>query len=103
LYGDPQVVVLDEPNSNLDQDGEAALERTLRELRRAGRTAVVVTHRRNLLAQVDRIVVITEGQVSLAGPRDQVLAALQQAIEPHAPRAAAARGEAANVPAAEAA
>jgi ATP-binding cassette subfamily C protein EexD len=103
LYGDPKVVVLDEPNSNLDQDGEAALERTLRELRRAGRTAVVVTHRRNLLAQVDRIVVITDGQVSLAGPRDQVLAALQQAIEPHAPRAAAARGEAANVPAAEAA
>lgn len=90
LYGDPQVVVLDEPNANLDQEGEAALEWTLRRLERAGRTVVVVTHRRNLLALADQILLIRDGTVGMLGARDQVLAALQKAADEAAARHAAA-------------
>ena len=76
--------MLDEPNSNLDQDGEAALALTLGALRRAGRTVVVVTHRRNILAQADRILLLAEGQIAMYGPRDKVLATLAQAADPNA-------------------
>ncbi|MGR8920134.1 MAG: type I secretion system permease/ATPase [Gammaproteobacteria bacterium] len=77
LYGEVRVLVLDEPNSNLDQEGDAALVRTLNELRQAGRTVVLVTHRSNLLVQVDRILVLNAGEVAMLGERDQVLAQLQ--------------------------
>lgn len=79
LYGEPQLIVLDEPNSNLDQEGDAALEATLAELRRAGRTVVVVTHRNNLLKQADKILLLADGQIAAYGNRDKVIAALQQA------------------------
>jgi ATP-binding cassette subfamily C protein EexD len=99
LYGSPQVIVLDEPNSNLDEEGEAALARTLADLKRAGRTVVVVTHRRNILALADHIMALGDGQIAIYGARDKVLAALQQAAEqarraaqPSLPTAAAARG-----------
>lgn len=84
LYGDPQLVVLDEPNSNLDQEGEAALARTLSDLKRAGRTVVVITHRRNILDRVDKILLMGEGQIAMYGARDKVLAALRQAAEQEA-------------------
>jgi ABC-type protease/lipase transport system fused ATPase/permease subunit len=79
LYGDPQVIVLDEPNSNLDEEGDAALARTLTELKRSGRTVVVVTHRRNILGQCDKILVMADGQIALHGERDKVLTALKEA------------------------
>ncbi len=79
LYGNPQIIVLDEPNSNLDQDGDAALARTLAGLKQAGRTVVVVTHRSNLLTIVDQILILNDGQISLYGERDRVLASLQPA------------------------
>ncbi|HET7160668.1 MAG TPA: ATP-binding cassette domain-containing protein, partial [Burkholderiales bacterium] len=79
LYDEPRVIVLDEPNSNLDQDGEAALTRTLAALKNAGRTVVVVTHRTNVLSQADKILLMAEGQIAMYGPRDKVLATLQQA------------------------
>ncbi|RPI46836.1 MAG: type I secretion system permease/ATPase [Betaproteobacteria bacterium] len=79
LYGEPRFIVLDEPNSNLDQEGDAALAKTLAELKRAGRTVVVVTHRRNVLQQSDRVLLMAEGQIAVYGNRDQVLAALRQA------------------------
>lgn len=88
LYGDPQVIVLDEPNSNLDQDGEAALARTLEDLKRAGRTVVVVTHRNKVLSLVDKILFLAEGQIAVYGSRDKVLATLEQA----AAQQAATRG-----------
>jgi ATP-binding cassette subfamily C protein EexD len=90
LYGDPKIVVLDEPNANLDQDGEAALEWTLRRLERTGHTVIVVTHRRNILALADQILLIRDGQVGMLGPRDQVLAALQKAADEAAARHTAA-------------
>lgn len=91
LYGNPQVIVLDEPNSNLDQEGEVALLRTLVELKRKGCTVIVITHRANVLNQVDKILLLVEGQMALYGTREQVLSALQQtaargraAANPHA-------------------
>jgi len=79
LYGEPRVIVLDEPNSNLDQDGDAALAKTLADLKSAGRTVVVVTHRNNVLSQVDKILFMAEGQIAVYGNRDEVIATLQQA------------------------
>lgn len=79
LHGDPPLVVLDEPNSNLDQAGDAALAETLRGLRENGSTVIVVSHRANLLGQADRILMLADGQAALYGPRDEVLAKLAQA------------------------
>jgi ATP-binding cassette subfamily C protein EexD len=81
LYGDPRLIVLDEPNSNLDQDGDAALMKTLEELKRKGRTIVVVTHRQNVLALADKILLLVEGQIAVYGDRDKVLAALHQGLK----------------------
>lgn len=88
LHGDPQVVVLDEPNSNLDQAGEIGLANALAALKRRGATVVVVTHRSALLSQADRILMLADGQVALHGPRDDVIAALNQAQQAQQPAAA---------------
>lgn len=74
LYGDPSLVVLDEPNTNLDQPGERALLATIADLKRAGKTVVVVAHRPNILADVDRILCLNEGVVEAMGSRDEVIA-----------------------------
>ena len=74
LYGDPVLVVLDEPNSNLDDQGEAALVQAVAALKAAGRTVLIITHRPSILSGVDKILVLREGQVQAFGPRDQVMA-----------------------------
>ncbi len=79
LYASPRLIVLDEPNSNLDQDGETALAAALNSLRSQGCTVVVVTHRPSILGQVDCIALMREGQLAAYGPRDEVLQALQRA------------------------
>ncbi len=79
LYGDPRLIVLDEPNSNLDDAGEAALVASVRRLKQEGRTVVVITHRVNILNAVDRLLVLNEGMLRAYGPRDEVLKALQSA------------------------
>ncbi len=73
LYGDPRLLILDEPNSNLDAAGEAALTQTLAGLK-AGKscTCVMVTHKPEILTIVDKILMLRQGQVAMFGPRDQV-------------------------------
>jgi len=73
LYGDPKVVVLDEPNANLDADGEAALAEAITELRSRGTTIVMVSHKPNVLAQADKLMMIRNGRVELFGPREDVM------------------------------
>ncbi len=73
LYLDPFLVVLDEPNSNLDAEGEQALTQAITEVRARGGIAVVVAHRPSALAAVDLILVIGEGRVQAFGRKDEVL------------------------------
>lgn len=77
VYGKPKLVVLDEPNSNLDDEGERSLLQTLQHLKRLGSTVFVVTHRQSLLRYVDQIFVLHEGTLALSGARDQVLMQLK--------------------------
>ena len=79
VYGNPVLVVLDEPNANLDDVGEAALVRTVQQLKARGSTVVLITHRPGILAVADRLMILQDGRVQADGPRDQVLAALRAA------------------------
>jgi ATP-binding cassette subfamily C protein EexD len=94
LYSDPKLVVLDEPNSNLDQEGESALAEALRALKAQRRTVILVTHRTPLLEMADQVVVLVGGQVVRRGPREAVMAALAHAAPKPVPvlRAASASG-----------
>lgn len=88
IYGNPALVVLDEPNANLDDVGEAALVRAVQVLKARGSTVVLVTHRPGILAVADRLVILKNGTVQADGPRDAVLAALRNAqAAPAAPAA----------------
>ncbi|HET9813548.1 MAG TPA: type I secretion system permease/ATPase [Sphingomicrobium sp.] len=73
LFRDPQYLILDEPNSNLDAEGDQQLVRTLEEMKKRGRTILIVAHRLSVLPIVDRLMVIQEGRLAMFGPRDQVL------------------------------
>ena len=79
LYDDPVFVVLDEPNSSLDEAGDAALAQAITQLKARGTTFVVMTHRTSVLAVADKMLVLREGSQQAFGPRDEVLAALNQA------------------------
>ncbi len=89
IYGDPVLVVLDEPNSSLDEAGDAALAAAIRELKARGTTFVVMTHRTSVLAVVDKMLILRDGVMQAFGPRDDVLAALKKANE----QAAAAQAD----------
>lgn len=89
IYGNPRFVVLDEPNSSLDEAGEKALVETLLALKAQGATIMVITHRTSVLAAADLMLVLRDGQVQAYGPRDEVLAALQRAAQPAPPAVAA--------------
>jgi PrtD family type I secretion system ABC transporter len=78
LYGDPRLVVLDEPNSNLDSEGEIALAQAMSSLRQEGITSVVVTHRPSLIAHVDKVLILNAGRVQQFGPAREVMKAMQQ-------------------------
>jgi ATP-binding cassette subfamily C exporter for protease/lipase len=73
IYGNPRFVVLDEPNANLDVEGNHALYKLLQHLKEAGTTVVVVTHKKDILKYSDRILVMKGGKPKIFGPRDQVL------------------------------
>ena len=79
IYGNPTFVVLDEPNSSLDEQGDAALASAIVQLKSRGTTIVVMTHRTSVLGVADKMLVLNEGQTQLFGPRDDVLKALSEA------------------------
>ena len=76
LYGNPAFLVLDEPNSNLDDQGEAALVDAVLSMKAKGSTVVLMTHRTSVLRAVDRLMLLHDGQLRMFGPRDEVLQAL---------------------------
>jgi ATP-binding cassette subfamily C exporter for protease/lipase len=82
LYGDPALVVLDEPNSNLDDAGEAALTAALQDLRKRGKTVVVISHRTSAIAATTLLLVLRDGMAQAFGPTPQVLADLARASRP---------------------
>jgi ATP-binding cassette subfamily C exporter for protease/lipase len=89
IYGRPAFVVLDEPNSSLDEAGDQALTQLIDSRRRQGTTFVVMTHRTSILSVADKILLLVDGQQQAFGPRDEVLAAIRQANEQHARQATA--------------
>ena len=79
LYGDPFMVVLDEPNSNLDREGDDALTRAILGVRARGGVVVVNAHRPSALAGVDRILVLLNGRLHAVGPKDNFFPELPRA------------------------
>ena len=85
LYGEPTLVVLDEPNSSLDEAGDAALARAIAERKARGTTFVVMTHRTSVLGVADKMLLLRDGAQQAFGARDEILAALNQAAQPTRP------------------
>jgi len=92
LFGQPKLVVLDEPNSNLDIDGDVALARTIKALKQSGATVVVVTHRPSLVAEADKIAVINAGRLVHFGDASETMSKLDAVaaqVRSNAPQKAA--------------
>ena len=99
LYGSPRLIILDEPNSNLDEVGDRALIAALHKIRLSGATLFVITHRTNIVSQLDRLMVMSNGGISLFGPRELVLTELnaqqapKQAMQAETNMASVANGK----------
>ena len=78
MYGDPSLIVLDEPNSNLDDTGELALVTAINDLRQRGKTIVLITHRTSVISVTTKLLLLRDGVLEMFGPTNQVLAALQE-------------------------
>jgi len=78
VYGSPRLIVLDEPNSNLDEVGERALSVALQKIKETGATVFIISHRPNILSRLDRIMVLNAGVITMYGAREQVIAELAQ-------------------------
>jgi ATP-binding cassette subfamily C protein EexD len=76
IYGQPKLIILDEPNSNLDDQGERDLLTALRRIKESGRTIIVITHRTSILSMVDKLLLMKDGSVVNFGERDEVLKAV---------------------------
>ena len=93
LYGNPKLLILDEPNSNLDTEGEAALMEALKTARAAGVTIVIIAHRPSVLQFVDKMLVLRDGMVEMFGDRNDVMSKLTRAVPTAAqPQQAAVTG-----------
>ncbi len=77
FYGEPCLVVLDEPNANLDQAGNVALEAAIKNARERGITVVVISHQSHVIKHADNLLLLTEGRIQMMGPRDEVLEKLK--------------------------
>lgn len=95
LFGDPVLIVLDEPNANLDADGEAALSAAMKSAKERGATVIIVAHRPSAIAFVDKLLFLVNGEVRAFGPRDEVLAQIAPKQAPML-RRVVGDGEAAN-------
>ncbi|MCB4920791.1 type I secretion system permease/ATPase [Brucella intermedia] len=73
FYGNPRILVLDEPNANLDSEGETSLERALLDARERGTTVIIITHRMSIAATCDRVLALREGTIASFGPPEEVL------------------------------
>lgn len=82
IYGNPFLVVLDEPNSNLDATGEAALTNAIKAMRERGSIVVVIAHRPSAIATVDKILCLKEGKMAGFGPKEEVLKQVVQPVQP---------------------
>lgn len=91
LYGDPFLVVLDEPNSNLDADGDVALTQAIASVRQRGGVVIVIAHRPSALAGLDLLIVMAAGQIQALGPKDEVLRGAVQMASSALPPAPAAQ------------
>ena len=80
FYGNPAFIVLDEPNSSLDEQGDADLARAITQLKAKGSTFIVMTHRTSVLSVADKMLVLRDGKLQMFGPRDEVLKALAEAV-----------------------
>ena len=78
LYGDPSLIMLDEPNSNLDEAGEQALVEAIDDLRKQGKTVVIISHKSSILSVTTRLLLLVEGKAQLFGPTAQVLERLRK-------------------------
>jgi len=95
MYGDPALIVLDEPNSNLDDVGEQALVAAIFDLRQRGKTIVLITHRPSAIAATSKLLVLRDGTLQLFGPTNDVLAAMNEANQKALAQQQAARQQAA--------
>jgi ATP-binding cassette subfamily C exporter for protease/lipase len=94
MYGDPALIVLDEPNSNLDDVGEQALVNAVQDLRQRGKTIILITHRTSIIGATNKLLLLRDGMAQMFGPTGDVLAALQkqtQQAQQQAQQQAAAR------------
>ncbi|SFM24807.1 type I secretion system permease/ATPase [Nitrosomonas communis] len=78
MYGDPSLIVLDEPNSNLDDVGEQALLAAIVDLRKRGKTIILITHRTSIIAATTKLLLLRDGVRQMFGPTDQILAELSK-------------------------
>jgi ATP-binding cassette subfamily C exporter for protease/lipase len=93
MYGDPSLIVLDEPNSNLDEVGEQALQTAVLDLRQRGKTIVMISHRPGVINITTKLLLMRDGAVHMFGPTPQVLAALQEATKQAVEAQAAAQAK----------
>ena len=87
FYGDPKLIVLDEPNANLDSEGEAALEQAVLDAKIRGTTVIVITHRLPIAAKCDRVLVLRDGAVEQCGPASEIFRRLAASPAVHRPKA----------------
>jgi ABC-type protease/lipase transport system fused ATPase/permease subunit len=78
VYDNPSLVVLDEPSSNLDSDGDTALLSCIAELKKRGTTVVIISHRPNTLGAVDKLLLLRDGALEMFGPRDEIIGRLSR-------------------------